>query len=98
LKREKKRAVEEHYFSVDNRTKKTYYNDTINTMPSDKESAAAAAEKAAKDNRANQCNPNHPEYRGHQPGYQGKGTKADLDHHSRQLNTQNWRHKQSGPK
>lgn len=31
-------------------------------MPSGKQSAAA--EKAAKDNRANQCNPNHPEYRG----------------------------------
>ncbi len=67
-------------------------------MPSDKESAAAAAEKAAKDNRANQCNPNHPEFRGHEQGYQGKGTKADLDNHARQLNTQNRLHKQSGPK
>lgn len=56
-------------------------------MPSDKQ--LAAAEKAAKDNRANQCNPNHPEYGGHKPGYQGKGTKADLDHHAKQLNPQN---------
>jgi hypothetical protein len=67
-------------------------------MPSDKKSAAAAAEKAAKDNRANQCNPNHPEYRGHQPGYQGKGTKADLAHHSRQLNPQNQLYRQPAKK
>jgi len=93
-----KKDRNQYYFSVDNRTKKTYYNDTINTMPSDKESAAAAAEKAAKDNRANQCNPNHPEFRGHEPGYQGKGTKANLDNHSRQLNTQNRLQKQSGSK
>jgi hypothetical protein len=93
-----KKDRNQYYFSVDNRTKKTYYNDTINTMPSDKESAAAAAEKAAKDNRANQFNPNHPEFRGHEPGYQGKGTKANLDNHSRQLNTQNRLQKQSGSK
>ena len=56
-------------------------------MPSGKQTAAA--EKAAKDNHANQCNPNHAEFRGHPQGYQGKGNKADLDNHARQLNLQN---------
>jgi len=54
-------------------------------MSSGQESSSKAAEQAPKDNRANQCNPKHPEYRGHQPGYTGKGNKADLDNHARQL-------------
>lgn len=56
-------------------------------MPSGKQSPAA--QKAAKDNHANQCNPNHSEFNGHQPGYAGKGNKADLDNHARQLNPEN---------
>ncbi len=70
-------------------------------MPSGKESEAAAAaahEKAVRDNTANQCNPNHPTYGGHQPGYQGKGTKADLDHHAKQLNPNNSLYRPSGSK
>ena len=47
--------------------------------------------KADLDNHANQCNPNHSEYKGYQSGYQGTGTKADLDNHSQQLNPNNER-------
>jgi hypothetical protein len=61
-------------------------------MSAEKE-ATAAAEKAFKDNRANQCNKNHAEYRGYEKGYQGKGNKADLDNHARQLNLQNLQHR-----
>lgn len=40
-----------------------------------------------KDNRTNQCNPNHgPTGPGHQAAYGGAGTKADLDNHGNQLN------------
>ena len=45
--------------------------------------------KADLDNHSNQCNPNHSEYKGHQPGYSGTGTKADLDNHANQLNPNN---------
>ena len=45
--------------------------------------------KADLDNHANQCNPNHSSYDGHQKGYSGTGTKADLDNHSNQLNRNN---------
>ncbi|GFG31563.1 hypothetical protein Cfor_01501 [Coptotermes formosanus] len=46
-------------------------------------------DKAAQDNRTNQCNPTHtPTGPGHQSGYGGSGTKADLDNHSRQKNPQ----------
>ena len=41
------------------------------------------------DNHANQCNPNHEEYKGYQKGYSGTGTKADLDNHANQLNPNN---------
>ncbi|KYN01940.1 hypothetical protein ALC62_07243 [Cyphomyrmex costatus] len=44
----------------------------------------------ARDNRTNQCNPNHkPTGPGHKAGYQGSGTKADLDNHSQQLDPKN---------
>ncbi|KOC65028.1 hypothetical protein WH47_04618 [Habropoda laboriosa] len=43
-------------------------------------------DKASKDNRANQCNPNHDKTGpGHKAGYQGAGTKADLDNHALQI-------------
>jgi len=45
--------------------------------------------KADLDNHANQCNPNHEEYKGYQKGYSGTGTKADLDNHADQLNPNN---------
>ena len=45
--------------------------------------------KAAADNKSNQCNPNHGEYRGHEGKYAGAGTKADLDNHANQLNPNN---------
>lgn len=42
------------------------------------------------DNRANQCNPNHGSTGpGHPAGYQGTGTKSDLDNHGNQKNTNN---------
>ena len=47
-------------------------------------------DKSAKDNRANQKNPNHEETGpGHAAGYTGTGTKADLDNHSNQKNPNN---------
>jgi len=52
-------------------------------------SSTSAADKAANDNKSNQCNPNNSEYRGHESGYSGTGTKADLDNHSTQLNPNN---------
>ncbi|CAF1204771.1 unnamed protein product [Didymodactylos carnosus] len=66
-------------------------------MPSSKTSSSSgghksgttAARQAHLNNHANQCNPKHPEYRGFQPGYQGKGTKADLINHAKQLNPTN---------
>ncbi|GLH07860.1 Uncharacterized protein GBIM_13264 [Gryllus bimaculatus] len=51
-------------------------------------------DKATQDNRTNQCNPNHsPTGPGHKSGYQGTGTKADLDNHSKQLNPNNPQYK-----
>lgn len=42
------------------------------------------------ENRTNQCNPNHqPTGPGHQAGYQGAGTKPDLNNHANQLNPNN---------
>lgn len=44
------------------------------------------------DNRSKQCNPEHkPTGPGHQAGYQGDKTKADLDNHGNQLNPNNER-------
>lgn len=41
-------------------------------------------------NRTKQCNPTHtPTGPGHEAGYKGTGTKADLDNHSKQLNPNN---------
>eukprot|EP01132_Coremiostelium_polycephalum_P003929 gene3929-4905_t len=41
----------------------------------------------SKDNRSNQCNPNHkPSGPGRSSGYSGSGTKADLNNHSNQMN------------
>uniref|UniRef100_T1L0S7 Uncharacterized protein n=1 Tax=Tetranychus urticae TaxID=32264 RepID=T1L0S7_TETUR len=41
-------------------------------------------------NRTNQCNPTHmPSGKGHNAGYQGTGTKSDLDNHGNQMNPQN---------
>ncbi|OXA49874.1 uncharacterized protein LOC110854730 [Folsomia candida] len=46
-----------------------------------------AAAKAALDNKANQCNPNHgPTGKDRAAGYEGKGDEADLDNHANQLN------------
>ena len=53
--------------------------------------------KADLDNHSNQCNPNNPNYAGHQSGYSGTGTKADLDNHSNQMNPNNSQY-QSGKK
>ena len=51
-------------------------------------------DQSAKDNRTNQCNPNHEESGpGHTAGYQGTGTKADLNNHSNQLNPNNEEYK-----
>ncbi|CAF3191337.1 unnamed protein product [Rotaria sp. Silwood2] len=61
-------------------------------------SSATAAAQAAKTNHAKQCNPNHPEFQGHQQGYTGKGNKADLDHHAKQLNPNNELFRPRGPK
>jgi len=39
------------------------------------------------DNRANQMNPNHPKTGpGHNAGYKGDKSKANLDNHAQQLN------------
>ncbi|PAA47450.1 hypothetical protein BOX15_Mlig011114g3 [Macrostomum lignano] len=54
------------------------------------------SDKAASDNKSNQCNPNNERYAGHQPGYQGTGTKADLDNHATQLNPNNERYQAPG--
>ncbi|CAL7938642.1 unnamed protein product [Xylocopa violacea] len=44
-------------------------------------------DKAARDNRSNQQNPNHEKSGpGRDSGYRGAGGKADLDNHSNQLN------------
>ncbi|KYN37362.1 hypothetical protein ALC56_08265 [Trachymyrmex septentrionalis] len=41
-------------------------------------------------NRTNQCNPTHtPSGPGHKAGYTGKGDKADLDNHAKQLDPNN---------
>ncbi len=48
--------------------------------------------QADQDNHANQCNPNHPSYEGHVPGYQGTGDKPDRVNHSNQLNPNNERY------
>ncbi|XP_043464748.1 uncharacterized protein LOC122500088, partial [Leptopilina heterotoma] len=46
-------------------------------------------------NRTNQCNPNHPSTGpGHQAGYHGAGTKADLDNRGRQMNPQDSKYTQ----
>ena len=50
------------------------------------------------DNHANQCNPNHSEYRGYTSGYSGTGTKPDLDNHANQLNPNNERYQSKGGK
>lgn len=47
-------------------------------------------DKQAQDNRTKQCNPTHtPTGPGHEAGYKGTGTKADLDNRSQQLNPNN---------
>jgi hypothetical protein len=67
-------------------------------MSSNQKSSSIAAHKAANDNKANQCNPKHSEYRDHQPGYTGKGNKADLVNHAKQLNPNNSLYRPSGNK
>lgn len=50
----------------------------------------ATMNKAGKDNKANQQNPNHSASGPGRPaGYSGAGTKADLDNHAKQLNKNN---------
>ncbi|KAF6206497.1 hypothetical protein GE061_017730 [Apolygus lucorum] len=47
-------------------------------------------DKQAQDNRTKQCNPTHtPTGPGHAAGYQGAGTKSDVDNHANQLNPNN---------
>ena len=53
---------------------------------------SGTGDKADLDNHANQCNPNNPEYKGHDPKYPGTGDKADLDNHANQLNPNNSRY------
>ena len=45
--------------------------------------------QADRDNRANELNPNNPEFRGGSSKYGGDGTQADRDNHSDQLNPNN---------
>ena len=59
-------------------------------MPSGKGgSSSTAAGKAVHANKFNQCNSKHPNYGGHQPGYTGTGSRADLNNHANQLNSNN---------
>ncbi|KAK7791146.1 hypothetical protein R5R35_008578 [Gryllus longicercus] len=51
-------------------------------------------DKAAQGNRTNQCNPNHSRTGpGHNAGYHGTSTRADLNNHSNQMNPNNPRYK-----
>ena len=52
---------------------------------------SGTGDKADLDNRSNQLNPNHPEYRGGTTKYTGIGDnlKADLDNRSNQKNPNN---------
>ncbi|ODN01585.1 hypothetical protein Ocin01_05065 [Orchesella cincta] len=44
-------------------------------------------QQAAQGNRTNQCNPNHqPTGAGRSSGYQGAGTRSDLNNRSNQMN------------
>ncbi len=57
---------------------------------------SGTGDKADLDNHANQCNPNHEEYRGHQSGYTGTGTQDDLDNHADQLNPTSDKYQEKG--
>ena len=50
---------------------------------------SGTGDKADLDNHSDQCNPNNPNYKGHEKGYSGKGDKADLDNHANQKNPNN---------
>ncbi|CAF0974184.1 unnamed protein product [Rotaria sordida] len=67
-------------------------------MSSSQGSSPTAVDKAANDNKSNQCNPNNAESRGHESGYTGTGDKADLDNHANQLNSNNPNYQSSGSK
>lgn len=67
-------------------------------MSSNQGSSSTTADKAANDNKSNQCNPNHGEYRGHQSGYTGTSDKADLGNHSNQSNPNNSNFQSGGSK
>eukprot|EP00667_Euglena_gracilis_P029794 EG_transcript_40099 len=54
------------------------------------------AHQAELDNRANQLNPNHREYRGGTTKYTGDRSQAALDNHANQLNPNNPRYR--GPR
>ena len=58
-------------------------------MSSGQGTSSTAVNQAANDNKANQCNSNHPQYAGHQPGYSGTGDQADLNNHANQQNPTN---------
>ena len=60
-------------------------------MSSDK-GYSGTGDRADLNNHANQCNPNHSEYRGHTSGYSGSGTRADLNNHANQMNPNNSRY------
>jgi hypothetical protein len=67
-------------------------------MSSAQESSSTAANQAANDNKANQCNPNNAEHSGYQSGYTGTGDNADLNNHANQLNPNNANRQSGGPK
>jgi len=53
-------------------------------------------DKQSQDNRADQMNPNHESSGpGHESGYHGSGTTADLDNHANQMNSNNDAHSSS---
>ena len=41
----------------------------------------SANHRSANDNHANNCNPNHKNYKGYSKGYKGTGSNADLNNH-----------------
>ena len=67
-------------------------------MSSGQGTSSTAADQAANDNKANQCNANHDQYAGHQPGYSGTGDQADLNNHGNQLNPNNANFQPKGSK
>ena len=61
-------------------------------MSSSGQGYGGTGDKADLDNRSNQLNPNHSEYRGGSTKYSGSGTRADLNNHANQMNPNNSRY------